>query len=108
MKMKECTISLFLGFIFVTITPFFDTVLITTYKQVEKHRLGYPLPIIEQHTTLTPIDDSFPFELGLVDPRNHPTDILFINYSLSVFIIGTFIYIIYFVIRKWITLKKSR
>ncbi|MEW8987632.1 MAG: hypothetical protein AB2401_11635, partial [Bacillus sp. (in: firmicutes)] len=66
------------------ITPFFDSVVVTPDYDLTKHRLGLPLPIIEQNTWLTPLDDAFPFELGLVSPQENPTKILIGNYLLLV------------------------
>jgi hypothetical protein len=92
MKKRGFIFSIIYAFILVTISPLFDLVLVTNYNQVEHHRLGFPLPIIEQHTTLTPLDESFPFELGLLDPREHPTDILLFNYWLAIVIIAMVVY----------------
>jgi hypothetical protein len=96
MKQKAYIFSLLIGFVIVTISPIFHSVVVTNYNQVEHHRLGFPFHIIEQHTTLTPLDESFPFELGLLDPREHPTDILFLNYLLSIVSIATVVFFIYF------------
>ncbi|MFT9600270.1 hypothetical protein [Mesobacillus sp.] len=73
-------ISIFIGVIGISITPFFDSVVVTTDYDLTRHRLGLPLPIIEQNTWLTPLDDAFPFELGLVSPQENPTKILMGNY----------------------------
>ncbi|WNF24628.1 hypothetical protein [Mesobacillus jeotgali] len=77
-------ISIFIGVIGISITPFFDSVVVTPDYDLTKHRLGLPLPIIEQNTWLTPLDDAFPFELGLVSPQENPTKILIGNYLLLV------------------------
>lgn len=100
MKQKAYIFSLLIGFIIVTISPIFDSVVVTNYNQIENHRLGFPLPIIEQHTTLTPLDESFPFELGLLDPREHPADILFLNYLFSIVSIAMIIYFAFWILRK--------
>lgn len=73
-------ISIFIGWIGVTVTPFFDSVIVTPDYDLTKHRLGQPLPIIEQNTWLTPLEDAFPFELGLVSPLENPTKVLVGNY----------------------------
>ncbi|MBT2642410.1 hypothetical protein J7I80_09240 [Bacillus sp. ISL-41] len=73
-------ISIFIGWTGVTVTPFFDSVIVTPDYDLTKHRLGQPLPIIEQNTWLTPLEDAFPFELGLVSPQENPTKILAGNY----------------------------
>jgi hypothetical protein len=86
-------ISLVIGVIGVSISPIFDSVMVTENYNLTQHRLGFPLPIIEQHTWLTPMEDAFPFELGLVNPQEHPTDILFLNYFLSIAIVTVIIYI---------------
>lgn len=88
-------ISLFIGWIGVTITPLFDSVIVTSDYDLTKHRLGMPLPIIEQHTSLTPLEDAFPFELGLVSPQENPTSILIGNY---VFLVATAVFIVYMIL----------
>lgn len=88
-------ISFLIGWIGVTITPFFDSVIVTSDYDLTKHRLGLPLPIIEQHTSLTPLEDAFPFELGLVSPQENPTSILIGNY---VFLVATTVFIVYMIL----------
>jgi hypothetical protein len=73
-------ISIFIGVIGISITPFFDSVVVTPDYDLTRHRLGLPLPIIEQNTWLTPLEDAFPFKLGLVSPQENPTKILIGNY----------------------------
>ncbi|WP_442600046.1 hypothetical protein [Neobacillus sp. D3-1R] len=102
MKQRGYIFSFIIAFMIVTISPIFDSVLVTNYNQVEHHRLGFPLPIIEQHTTLTPLNESFPFKLGLLDPREHPTDILFFNYLLSIVSIAIVVFIVYWLLNKLI------
>lgn len=80
-------ITISIGWIVVTLSPMFDSVVVQDDSGLANHRLGFPLPIIEQHTWLTPMEEAFPFKLGLVDPQEHPTDILFLNYFLSTFIV---------------------
>ncbi|WP_423410152.1 hypothetical protein AABM38_09555 [Heyndrickxia sp. MSNUG] len=87
-------ISIALGWIGVSITPFFDSVPVTAEYDLTKHKLGYPLPIIEQHTSLTPLDDAIPFHLGLVNPQEHPTSLLIGNYSLQVILASIIFYIL--------------
>lgn len=86
-------ISLVIGVIGVSISPMFDSVIGTENYNLTQHRLGFPIPIIEQHTWLTPMEDAFPFKLGLVNPQEHSTDILFINYFFSIAIVTLIIYI---------------
>ncbi len=89
----------------VSISPMFDTVMVTENYNLTQHRLGFPMPIIEQHTWLTPMEDAFPFELGLVNPQEHPTEILFINYVLSIAIVTVIIYIFLLAIKL---IRKSK
>jgi hypothetical protein len=42
----------------------------------------------------------FPFKLGLLDQKEHPTDILFLNYLFSIVSIATIVYFILWVFRK--------
>lgn len=102
MKRRLINISFFIGFIIVSISPFFDSVIVMEYDQVEHHRLGFPLPIIEQHTTLTPLYESFPFELGLLDPREHPTEILLFNYIFSILSISLIVYLLFRLLKKMV------
>jgi len=87
-------ISIFIGWIGVTVTPFFDSVVVTPDYDLTRHRLGLPLPIIEQNTWLTPLEDAFPFELGLVSPLENPTKILIGNYLFLVVAAVVFVYMI--------------
>jgi hypothetical protein len=87
-------ISLFMGWIGVTITPLFDSVTVTAEYDLTRHRLGQPLAIIEQHTSLTPMADAFPFELALVSPQEHPTTLIVGNYLILVLAAGFAVYII--------------
>lgn len=93
MSRRLFIISLVIGVIGVSISPMFVSVMVTENYNLTQHRLGFPLPIIEQHTWLTPMEDAFPYELGLVNPQEHPTDILFLNYFLSIAIVTVIIYI---------------
>lgn len=93
MSRRLFIISLVIGVIGVSISPMFDSVMVKENYNLTQHRLGFPLPLIEQHTWLTPMEDAFPFELGLVNPQEHPTDILFLNYFLSIAIVTVIIYI---------------
>ncbi|UYZ23754.1 hypothetical protein [Mesobacillus jeotgali] len=87
-------VSILIGWIEVTITPFFDSVTVTPDYDLTKHRLGLPLPIIEQNTWLTPLEDAFPFELGLVSPLENPTQILIGNYLFLVVAAACAVYVI--------------
>ncbi|WLD93000.1 hypothetical protein [Alkalihalobacillus sp. AL-G] len=93
-------LSFIIAVFMVTVTPLVDSVVITEPAQLEHHRLGYPLPIIEQHTTLSPMKKDFPFRLGIVDPHNHPTDILFKNYLISTLIMTIFIFIFFWLMKR--------
>lgn len=92
-------ISFFIGWFAVSITPFFDYVIVTHDYDLTRHRLGLPLPIIEQHTSLTPLEDAFPFELGLVSPQENPTIILKGNYFFLVVTAVVIVYINLFLIK---------
>src|SRR5574342_280803 len=72
--------SFAIGWIAVSITPLFDTIIVTSEYDLTKHRLGFPLPIIEQHTSLTALEDAFPFQLGMINPQEHPSSLLLGNY----------------------------
>lgn len=85
-------ISFLIGWIGISITPFFDSVVVTSDYDLTRHRLGLPLPIIEQNTWLTPLDDAFPFELGLVSPQENPTKIIIGNYLFLVIAAVLFVY----------------
>lgn len=85
-------ISVFIGWFAVSITPFFDSAIVTHDYDLTRHRLGLPLPIIEQHTSLTPLEDAFPFELGLVSPQENPTKVLIGNY---LFLVVTAVFAVY-------------
>ncbi|WLR57531.1 hypothetical protein LC048_12120 [Mesobacillus subterraneus] len=78
----------------VTITPLFDSVTVTSDYDLTKHRLGQTFPIIEQHTSLTPMEEAYPFELGFVSPKEHPTTFIHENYLILVLIAGFAVYII--------------
>ncbi|RSD28840.1 hypothetical protein [Mesobacillus subterraneus] len=94
-------LSYLIALIGVSITPLFDSVTVTSGYDLSKHRLGLPLPIIEQHTSLEPLPDAFPFELGFVSPQEHPTELLRGNYLLLVFLAWFIVYFSFFAI-KWI------
>jgi hypothetical protein len=85
--------SIFIGWICVSITPVFDSVRVTTEYNLTKHRLGFPLQIIEQHTSLTPMDDAYPFHLGLQSPQENPTTLLLGNYVLQLVIAVLAVYV---------------
>jgi hypothetical protein len=85
-------LSILIGWLGISLTPFFDSVSVTSEYDLTKHRLGYPLPIIEQHTSLTPMKNAFPFELGVVSPQENPTRLLVGNYFLLIVIAGSAVY----------------
>ena len=93
-RYRLLVMSIFIGVIGISITPFFDSVVVTPDYDLPRHRLGLPLPIIEQNTWLTPLDDAFPFELGLVSPQENPTKILIGNYLFLVVAAVVTVYII--------------
>lgn len=97
--------SIAMGWIGVSITPFFDSVTVTAEYDLTKHQLGFPLPIIEQHTSLTPLNDAFPFQLGMVNPHENPTSLLIGNYSLQVILASITFYIL---IMIFVNLNKLR
>lgn len=104
MSRRLFIILIIIGWIGVSFSPMFDSVIVTEDYNLTQHRLGFPLPIIEQHTWLTPMEDVFPFKLGLVNPQEHPTDILFLNYFLSIAMVTVMTYffmvVINLIIRK--------
>jgi hypothetical protein len=79
--------SLIIGWLAVSISPLFDSVIVFNSNDLSHHRLGFPLPIIEQHTSLTPMEADFPFTLGFLNPQENATDLLGFNYVFSVLII---------------------
>lgn len=91
--------SIFIGWICVSITPVFDSARVTSEYDLTKHRLGFPMPIIEQHTSLTPMEDAFPFRLGFVSPQEHPTTLLLENYLLQLVIAVFAVYVILIAIK---------
>jgi hypothetical protein len=93
-RYRLLVMSIFIGVIGISITPFFDSVVVTPDYDLTRHKLGLPLPIIEQNTWLTPLEDAFPFELGLVSPLENPTKILKGNYLFLVVAAVVFVYMI--------------
>jgi hypothetical protein len=89
LRQRLVLLSIFIGWVGVTITPLLDSVTVTSEYDLTRHRLGLPLPIIEQHTSLTPMEDAYPFELGFVSPQEHPTTLLTGNY-LFLFVTAVF------------------
>ncbi|MBT2691603.1 hypothetical protein [Bacillus sp. ISL-55] len=96
LRHKLLIVSIFIGWIGVTITPLFDSVIVTSNYDLTKHRLGLPLPIIEQHTSLTPMEDAYPFELGFFSPQEHPTTLIAGNYLILVVTAVFGVYLILF------------
>lgn len=94
--------SFAIGWIAVSITPLFDTIIVTSEYDLTKHRLGFPLPIIEQHTSLTPLEDAFPFQLGMINPQEHPSSLLLGNYALQVIFASISVYILMMIITNLI------
>lgn len=69
-------------------------------------RFGFPLPIIEQQTSLTPMEKDFPLTVGVLSPQENATDLLAFNYFFSILIVTLTTYItilaIKFLVRKLI------
>ncbi|WHY77294.1 hypothetical protein QNH20_25010 [Neobacillus sp. WH10] len=86
-------ISLIFGWLAVSISPILDTVIVSNSNDLSHLRLGFPLPIIEQNTSLTPMEGDFPITLGLLNPKENATDLLVFNYSFSILIITVISYI---------------
>lgn len=76
-------LSIIIGFLLAATSPIFDSDVIEDAEQLNHHELGLPFPFLVQHTTLTPMEDAFPFELGLLDPREHPSSIMPFSYVLN-------------------------
>ncbi|MEW9052515.1 MAG: hypothetical protein AB2392_15245 [Neobacillus sp.] len=87
MNRRLLFISLVIGWLAVSISPLFDTVIVSNANDLSHLRLGFPLPIIEQNTTLTPMEDDFPLTVGLLSPQENATDLLVFNYVFSILII---------------------
>jgi hypothetical protein len=85
-------ISLIIGWLAVSIAPIFDTVIVSNSNDLSHLRLGFPLPIIEQHTSLTPMEDDFPLAVGLLNPQENATELLVFNYVFSILIITVISY----------------
>ncbi|GAM14884.1 hypothetical protein [Mesobacillus selenatarsenatis] len=96
LRHKLLIVSIFIGWIGVTINPLFDSVTVTSDYDLTNHRLGLPLPVIEQHTSLTPLEDAYPFELGFVSPLEHPTTLIAGNYLILVVTAVFAVYLILF------------
>jgi hypothetical protein len=92
LRQRLVLLSIFIGWVGVTITPLLDSVTVTSEYDLTRHRLGLPLPIIEQHTSLTPMEDAYPFELGFVSPQEHTTTLLTGNY---LFLLVTAVFVVY-------------
>lgn len=105
-RYKLLMISIVIGVIGISITPFFDSVVVTRDYDLTRHRLGFPLPIIEQNTWLTPLEDAFPFELGIVSPQENPTKILIGNYLFLVVAAVVTVYMVLMSIKVFY--KRSR
>lgn len=45
------------------------------------------------------MDEALPFTLGLVNPQEHPTDLLFLNYFLSIAMVTAIVYLFMVVIK---------
>ncbi|MFK9094265.1 hypothetical protein [Bacillus salipaludis] len=68
MNRRFIFISLIIGWLLVSISPVFDTAIVTNSHDLSHLRLGFPLPIIEQHTSLTPMEEDFPLTVWLLSP----------------------------------------
>lgn len=98
MSRRLIIISFIIGWLIVSISPVFDTMIVTNSTDLSHLRLGFPLPIIEQHTSLTPMEKDLPLTLGLLSPQENPTDLLFFNYVFSIFILTLTIFVSIFTI----------
>lgn len=83
---KEHVWLLLLVLLTVMATPFFTTATINREPVVAYH--GLPFPFLEQHTTLTPLPEDLPLEIGFLDPREHPTDLLWGPLIVDIAIVG--------------------
>ncbi|MGM8214732.1 hypothetical protein ACLIA0_04055 [Bacillaceae bacterium W0354] len=99
MSRRTLIISLVISFLGVSISPLFDSVTVTERSDLTNHRLGYPIPFVEQQASLTPLNDDYPFELGLLSPQEHSTKILFINYFISIILTALLIYLMIILFR---------
>ncbi|MEK5057231.1 MULTISPECIES: hypothetical protein [unclassified Paenibacillus] len=100
-------LSIILGFLLAAASPMLDSKLITDAEQLNHHELGLPFPFLVQHTTLTPMEGAFPFELGLLDPREHPSSIIPFSYFLNgLFYSGTVCLILWIANRVYIIIRR--
>lgn len=105
MSKKIIKITLFISCVIVLLSPVIIPVTVTDYSQLYKLRLGFPFPIIEQHTPLTPMEKDFPFTLKMLDPRHAPTDFLFLNFVISVITVAIPIFLFIYLV-KFLTKRK--
>lgn len=71
---KEYRWILLLSLFTVLATPLLSRVTIKHELPVTYH--GLPFAFLEQHTTLTPLPENLPREVGFLDPRENPTHVL--------------------------------
>lgn len=93
MNSRLIYISLIIGWLLVSVSPVFDSVIVTNSNDLSHLRLGFPIPIIEQHTSLTPMEDDFPLVVGFLSPQENTTDLLFFNYVFSILLITLIVYL---------------
>jgi len=106
MSRRLLIISVIIGCLSVSISPLFDHVTVTENYNLHKHRLGFPLPIIEQNTSLTSVNE--PFSLGVVSPQEHPTELLVFNYFLSIVIVTLVVYLLMMMVKLFLPSRLKR
>lgn len=89
-------ISLFL----VGISPLIIKTTITSQAQLSAVRTGFPFAFVEQKSSLTPPEYSFPLELRVLSPWENPTRIIWSNLALSVFMAGVVVEALWRVTRR--------
>lgn len=77
---------LLLTLITVLVTPFFSRV--TVEHELPVTYLGLPFAFLEQHTTLTPLPEDLPLQIGFLDPREHPTQLLWGPFLADIAVVG--------------------
>ncbi|MGM1049420.1 MAG: hypothetical protein ACQEXX_25245 [Bacillota bacterium] len=106
MNRKLILLIMTIGIIIVTVSPILDSSIIVNYEQLRNHQLGFPFPFVEQHTTLEPFEEHFPFELGFVDPGDHPSRLLFGNYIASIICVNMILLALTWAL-KWLISQNS-
>lgn len=107
MNRRRLLISIIFACAVVSISPLFDSVIVTKEYDLLHHRIGFPLPIIEQQTSLTPEENVYPFELGFVNPQEHPIELLLTNFTFSILIISVSIYLVMSLVNHFLRKGKT-